>query len=212
MGKNIQIQLVDDHPIVRSGCRHFLEKHKEINIIVESSDGQEAIDDYATYQPDIVIMDLAMPNMGGMEAMQKILAQFPDARIIMLSVDNHLMISESLRSGAKGILSKSNLTSELIASIKAAQQGGNYIDTVLAKEVALKQLIPNTNKLSLLTKREHQLLLPLLKGNTIIQIAFDLRISPKTARVHKSNLMKKLSAQNMIELTQFGIKEGLLTI
>ena len=210
MGKKIQIQLVDDHPIVRSGCKHFLEKHKSINIIVESADGREAIDDYADHLPDIVIMDLAMPNMDGIEAMQEIFAQYPNAKIIILSMADSSIISKALQSGAKGILSKDSLTSELIVAIEVVQQGGIYIDTTLAKEIALKQLVPNINALSLLTKREHQLLLPLLKGNTIIQIAFDLRISPKTARVHKSNLMKKLGTQNMVELTQVGIKEGLI--
>jgi len=211
MGKNIQIQLVDDHPIVRTGCKHFLEKHKDINIIAESNNGQKAIDDYISHHPDIVIMDLIMPNMGGIEAMQEILAQYPDAKIIILSMADGSIISQALQSGAKSILSKDSLTSELMDAIKAVQQGETYIGTTLAKEIVLQQLIPNTNGLSSLTKRENQLLLPLLQGDSIIQIAFNFRISPKTARVHKSNLMKKLGARNMIELTQIGIKEGLIT-
>lgn len=212
MGKNIQIQLVDDHPVVRAGCRYFLENNAGINIIVESSSGHKAIHDYVAYKPDIVIMDLIMPNMNGIEAMQLILAQFPNAKIIILSMADSLTISKALLSGAKGILSKDSLTSELMTAIRAVQQGGSYIDTTLAKEIALNQLMPNMNNVSSLTKRERQLLLPLLKGDTIIQIAFDLRISPKTARVHKSNLMKKLGTRNMVELTQIGIKEGLITV
>jgi len=211
MGKNIQIQLVDDHPIVRTGCRHFLEKHGYTNII-ESTCGHKAIHHYTRYQPDIVIMDLIMPGMDGMSTMQQILADFPDAKVIILSMADSSVISGALKAGAKGILSKGSVNSELITAIEAVQQGNPYIDTTLAQDIALKKLTPNINQLSSLTKREKQLLLPLLQGDSMIQIAFDLRISPKTARVHKSNLMRKLGTQNMVELTQVGIKEGLIRI
>jgi len=211
MEENIQIQLVGDRPVVRAGCRYFLEKNVGINIIIESSSGHKAINDYKAYKPDIVIMDLVIPDMDAFEAIQLILTKFPNAKIIILSMTNSLTISKALLSGAKGILCKGNLPSELMTAIRAVQQGSSYIDTTLSKEIALNQLKPNTNNAPSLTKRERQLLLQLLKGNTITQIAFDLRISPKTVRVHKSNLMKKLGTRNMIELTKVGIKEGLIT-
>lgn len=180
--------------------------------IIESSGGYQAIKDYTNHQPDIVIMDLIMPDLGGIETTKKILADFPSAKVIILSMDDSSTISNAFQHGVKGILSKDNLTTELISAIETVLQGDIYIDALLAKSIALKQLMPNNNKLSSLTKREQQLLLPLLQGDAIIQIAFDLRISPKTARVHKSNLMRKLGVRNMVELTQIGIQEGLISI
>ncbi|MDX8398571.1 MAG: response regulator transcription factor [Mariprofundaceae bacterium] len=207
----IKIQLVDDHELVRAGFRHLLEDHQGFKIVVESNDGKVAVADYAKFKPDIVLMDISMKNMSGLEATQHITKKYPDAKIIILSMQGHEAAVRTMEAGAKGFLSKSGAAAELITAIKNVMLGYAYIDRETAQKIAMHQLNGSQdNILKALSSREYEVFTHLAKGTPIDAIAAHCCLSPKTVRSHKSHIMLKLNLNNTIDFVRLAMREGII--
>ncbi len=208
--KQITVQLVDDHEMVRTAFRYMLESVEHIKIVAESGDGLSAIADYARVKPDVVLMDVLMHGMGGLDAVRHILARTPDARIIVLSMMGSEIAVRAMKAGAKGYLSKSSKASEMHAAIRRVMNGKTYIDIETAQDLAAN---PNRdgNPLSLLSAREFEVFVHLANGVSINVIASYCCLSPKTVRSHKSNIMHKLKVNNMVGFVRLAMQSGLIT-
>ena len=206
----IRIQLVDDHALVRAGFRAILEDNPSFEVVSESDNGLQAVRDFIKHRPHVVMMDVAMPVLGGLEAMRKILAKDASARIIVLSMLDDNVARMAIEAGAMGFLSKLSAAYELVFAINKVIQGERYIDSETAKIVALGSLAKGGNALNTLSLREYEILMQIVNGNSVEDIAGNLCISPKTVRSHKSHIMKKLDVANMVDLVRLAMREGLI--
>jgi two-component system invasion response regulator UvrY len=208
----IRVLLVDDHAVVRTGFRLLLQSQPEMSVIAEAESGEAACQRYLELQPDIVVMDLAMPGMGGLEALRRILAHHPQARVLTLSAkDDPMHARRALREGALGFLSKRSAPEALIDAVTAVAAGQRYIDTSLAQKLALDE-IDGTGKsvIERLSEREFEVFIRLARGASVQRIAEDLKLSPSTVGTHLYNIKQKLRVTNQSELTLIAIREALI--
>jgi two-component system invasion response regulator UvrY len=208
----IRVLLVDDHAVVRTGFRLLLQSQPEMSVIAEAESGEVACQRYLELQPDIVVMDLAMPGMGGLEALRRILAHHPQARVLTLSAqDDPMHARRALREGALGFLSKRSAPEALIDAVAAVAAGQRYIDTSLAQKLALDE-IDGTSKsvIERLSEREFEVFIRLARGASVQRIAEDLKLSPSTVGTHLYNIKQKLRVTNQSELTLIAIREALI--
>jgi two-component system invasion response regulator UvrY len=211
-GRMIRVLLVDDHAVVRTGFRLLLQSQPEMSVIAEAESGEAACQRYLELQPDIVVMDLAMPGMGGLEALRRILAHHPQARVLTLSAqDDPMHARRALREGALGFLSKRSAPEALIDAVTAVAAGQRYIDTSLAQKLALDE-IDGTGKsvIERLSEREFEVFIRLARGASVQRIAEDLKLSPSTVGTHLYNIKQKLRVTNQSELTLIAIREALI--
>lgn len=208
--EKIRIQLVDDHAMVRAGFRAILENNPSFEVACESENGQQAVRDYIQHRPDVVMMDVAMPVLGGMESMRKILAKDAGARVIILSMLDEHIARMALQAGAMGYLSKLSAAYELAFAINKVLQGERYIDSESAKLIALGSCGKEGDLIGKLSLREYEVMMQLVNGSSAEDIANHLCISPKTVRSHKSHIMAKLNVRNMVELIRLTIRLGLI--
>jgi two-component system invasion response regulator UvrY len=190
----IRVLLVDDHAVVRTGFRLLLQSQPDMSVIAEAESGEVACQRYLELQPDIVVMDLAMPGMGGLEALRRILAHHPQARVLTLSAqDDPMHARRALREGALGFLSKRSAPEALIDAVTAVAAGQRYIDTSLAQKLALDE-IDGTGKsvIERLSEREFEVFIRLARGASVQRIAEDLKLSPSTVGTHLYNIKQKL--------------------
>jgi len=207
----IRIQIIDDHAIVRAGFKRLLEDEDDIEVILESGSGEAAIRDYEHCRPDIVIMDLSMPGMGGIAALQRIKKKHPDARILALSFHNNTTIpSRIMRAGGMGYLSKGSDPALLVEAVRQLMQGNIYIDPAIAQQMKMENTSSEKNLLSKLTARELDVFLKLAEGLSITEIAHVLYISPNTAGNHQNSIMHKLRLRNKVELVRMAMQENLI--
>jgi len=208
----IRVLLVDDHAVVRTGFRLLLQSQTEMSVIAEAESGEVACQRYLELQPDIVVMDLAMPGMGGLEALRRIRAHHPQARVLTLSAqDDPMHARRALREGALGFLSKRSAPEALIDAVAAVAAGQRYIDTSLAQKLALDE-IDGTSKsvIERLSEREFEVFIRLARGASVQRIAEDLKLSPSTVGTHLYNIKQKLRVTNQSELTLIAIREALI--
>jgi len=197
---------------VRTGFRLLLQSQPEMSVIAEAESGEVACQRYLELQPDIVVMDLAMPGMGGLEALRRILAHHPQARVLTLSAqDDPMHARRALREGALGFLSKRSAPEALIDAVAAVAAGQRYIDTSLAQKLALDE-IDGTSKsvIERLSEREFEVFIRLARGASVQRIAEDLKLSPSTVGTHLYNIKQKLRVTNQSELTLIAIREALI--
>jgi two-component system invasion response regulator UvrY len=208
----IRVLLVDDHAVVRMGFRLLLQSHGEMSVIAEAESGEVACQRYLELSPDVVVMDLAMPGMGGLEALRRIRAHHPQARVLTLSAqDDPMHARRALREGALGFLSKRSAPEALIDAVTAVAAGQRYIDPSLAQKLALDE-IDGTAKsvVDRLSEREFEVFIRLARGASVQRIAEDLKLSPSTVGTHLYNIKQKLRMTNQSELTLIAIREGLI--
>jgi len=208
----IRVLLVDDHAVVRTGFRLLLQSQPGMAVIAEADSGEAACQRYLELQPDIVVMDLAMPGMGGLEALRRIRAHHPQARVLTLSAqDDPMHARRALREGALGFLSKRSAPETLIDAVTAVAAGQRYIDTSLAQKLAMDE-IDGTGKsvVERLSEREFEVFIRLARGATVQRIAEDLKLSPSTVGTHLYNVKQKLRVSNQSELTLIAIREALI--
>ncbi len=211
MPQVIRVQVVDDHVVVRFGLKCILESHPDIEVVAESNCGECAARDYMEHRPDIMMMDLNMPGMGGMEAMRHILVRDKHAKIIVLSVhDSPVMISRAMQSHAMGYLSKGCSPKVLIKAIRQVAHGNKYIDPALANRMFEEDITGASEPLQFLTMREFEIFLMLADGQAVTDIAKTLHLSPNTVRNHQSSIMHKLNIHNKTKLVHIAIQTGLL--
>ncbi|GBC62313.1 DNA-binding response regulator [Desulfonema ishimotonii] len=217
MKKTHRIVLVEDHRILREGVRSLLASDPELEIVGEAEDGLEAIQRVLQLMPDLVLMDLSMPRMDGLDALREIRAQCPDVRLLIMTVHKaEEYVFAALKSGANGYLLKDATSSELRLAISSVLAGKTYLSPGVSEKLVnsyLKGKHPRETEsvLGILTQRERQILKLIAEGNANRAIANLLCISIKTVEKHRSNLMKKLDLHNASELTTFAIKNGLVT-
>ena len=207
----MRVLIADDHTIMREGLRHIL-KDAGVHIVAEANDGRETIDLVATHGPDIVLMDIGMPRLNGVEATRRITREYPDTRVLALSAfsEKHQVLS-MLKAGAAGYLVKDTVGKELIDALHAVGQGKKYLSPTVAGVVVdglMDGSAPQADGESL-GSREREVLQLLAEGHTSAQIARQLHISLSTVDTHRRNIMKKLDLHNVAELTKYAVREGL---
>jgi two-component system invasion response regulator UvrY len=206
----IRVMLVDDHALVRMGFRMLL-ADAHVVVVAEAGSGEEACRDYADVAPDVVVMDLSMPGMGGIEAVRRLLAQNPKARVLGLSAhEDTAHARRVLSAGALGYLTKRSAPESLIAAVSAVARGERYIEARTAQALALAQIDGNAPPADVLSEREFAVFLQLARGLSVAQIAENLKVSPSTVGTHLYHVKQKLHAGNQSELTLVALRWGLI--
>ncbi len=209
----ISVLLVDDHAILRAGLRALLETYPDIEVVGEAGDGEEAICQVRKLRPDVVLMDVAMPEMNGLAATRHILAENPYARVLILTqYGNKEYVLPLLQAGASGYVLKQAADTDLITAIRAVQQGQSFLYPPVAKLLLEAYVSPQepTDPYERLTPREREVLIFIAQGCTNREIADILHISPKTVDVHRMRLMQKLDLHSVAEITRYAIRRGLV--
>jgi two-component system invasion response regulator UvrY len=208
----IRVLLVDDHAVVRMGFRLLLQSQADMSVIAEADSGETACQRFLELGPDVVVMDLAMPGMGGLEALRRILAHHPEARILTLSAhDDPMHARRALREGALGFLSKRSAPEALLEAVAAVAGGQRYIDKTLAQRLALEEIEGAAKSVvERLSEREFDVFIRLARGASVQRIAEDLSLSPSTVGTHLYNVKQKLRVNNQSELTLIAIRERLI--
>ncbi len=213
----IKILLADDHEIVREGLRNLLEKQEGFEVVAEAEDGLTAVKKAKKFSPDLVIMDIGMPDLNGIEATRQILAESPHIKIIALSMHSETrFVSEMLKAGASAYLLKDSAFEELIQAIQASRSNKIYLSPRIADKV-IKNYITSFPResfspFSILTQREREVIQLIAEGKSTKKIASLLFLSVKTVETHRQNIMEKLDLRSVAELTKYAIREGLTSL
>lgn len=208
---SISLVIADDHVLMRQGLIHVLSADEDINVIGECGDGIELINLVLKLSPEVVVMDISMPNMSGLVAIDKLLAQRPESRVLVLSMHDEYEYIEAMRdAGAKGYLLKETSSDKLIAAIKAVASGRTVFPESTSNQTAQLVQTKYLNPITVLTRREREVFFLVVAGNTSKKIAELLDMSLKTAENHRSNIYKKLQVNSSAELVRLAGKAGLL--
>jgi DNA-binding NarL/FixJ family response regulator len=212
--KPIRVLLADDHQLVRAGIRLLLQGFEGVEVVAEAGDGREALRLIAAQQPDVVLMDVMMPGMNGLEATARVAKDFPQVRVIVLSVnatEEHVL--HALRAGAAGYLLKNISPAELEAGVRAVARGERYLTAAVSRHVIdayLQRVGPQASSLDRLTPRQREVLQLIAEGATMKVIARKLDISVKTAEMHRSQLMAALGIHDVAGLVRYAIRMGVV--
>jgi len=207
----IRVMLADDHAVVRMGFRLLLEGSPDIKVVAEAESGEEALKVYSEVKPDVLVLDISMPGIGGLEAVTRLIAKDPDARVLVLSAHEDTMHPRrALKAGALGYLSKRSAAEELIQAIRQIYQRKTFIEPALAQQMAVQQLSGDRNPVEVLSDKEFKVFLALARGESVAGIAEVLHLSPRTVGTHLYNIKQKLAASNQAELAIIAIRNGLI--
>jgi len=208
---SVRVMLVDDHAVVRMGFRLLLEGATDLKVVAEANSGEEAVRSFADAKADVVVMDISMPGIGGLEAIDRILAREPQARILVLSAHEDIMHARRvLKAGAVGYLTKRSAAEALINAIRQVAQGKTYLEPSIAQQLALQQLSGDRSPVDMLSEKEFKVFLALAKGRSVAEIAEVMSLSPRTVGTHLYNIKQKLGASNSAELAIMAIRAGLV--
>lgn len=210
----IRVVIADDHALLREGIRALLSRESDFEVVGEASDGREAIVRCRTLKPDVVLMDIAMPGLGGLEASLEIRKECPETRILVLTqYEDREYVARFLKAGAAGYVLKRTAGSELASAIRSVHRGGLVLDPQVARE-ALRESEPAAeaggNLYETLTDREKQVLKLVAEGKSNKEVAELLGISVKTAMSHREHVMEKLGLHNRTDLIRFALKKGVI--
>lgn len=211
------VMIVDDHQIVRDGLKAILHNEEGIGVIAEADNGRSALRLVKELNPEIVIMDIAMPDMNGLEATRRISSEFPDVKVLILSMhQDKRMVIEVLNAGARGYLLKECASDELLRAIRTLLQGETYlspkISSIVVKDLVKQQKGESSSEIDSLSSREREVLQLLAEGKSMKEIAFTLDVSIKTVEAFRKRLMDKLKVNSIAELTKIAIREGLTSL
>ena len=207
----IKVMLVDDHAVVRMGFKMLLEMDADIKVVAEAESGEHGIQRYMEFKPHVVVMDITMPGMGGLEAIERILAKDSAAKILVLSAhEDSVHPKRVLNAGAMGYLTKRSAAEELIKAIRTVASGKKYLEASVAQQMAIQQLSSNQNPVDVLSPREFEVFMALAKGKTTNEIAENLFLSPRTVGTHLYNIKQKLNANNSAEIALIAMRSGLI--
>ena len=214
--KRIRILVVDDHAIVRAGLRLLLEKLPYVGAMMEASNGREAIELVASQRPDIVLMDISLSELNGLESTARLVKEFPQTRVIILSAHSSPdFITKALRAGASGYVLKESAPAELDMAISAAMAGGSYLSpTVSAAGINdyVRKAPDEGEPLGALTPRQREILQLIAEGRSTKDIAYVLKVSVKTVETHRSQIMERLEIRDVPGLVRFAIRTGLVSL
>ncbi len=213
----LRILIADDHEVARQGIRALLESHPGWEVCAEAKDGREAVELATNSKPDIVLLDIGMPNLNGLDAARQILATSPTIRILILTMhDAEQVVREVLAAGARGFVLKSDAARDLVAAVDALQHRRTFFTTRVTQMVLNgylhqeKETQPSTK--AVLTPREREVIQLLAEGKTSKEVAVALKLSVKTAETHRTNLMRKLDLHSVADLTLYAIRNGIVQI
>jgi DNA-binding NarL/FixJ family response regulator len=211
MAKKTTIVLVDDHAVVRAGVRRLLEQEPLFEVIGEAESGEKAYQIFGELKPDVMVMDLSMPGMGGLESIRRILMRYEKAKILVLSMHEDLSFAnQTLKLGAKGYLTKNTLADDLVKSIETVTQGDVFLSDEIAKKMAMQSISGNQDPVHELSAREFEIFRLLAEGLDIDAIASTLNISSKTVSNYQTMIKQKLNINTPIELIRYAIKVGVI--
>jgi DNA-binding NarL/FixJ family response regulator len=214
---SIRVLIADDHRIVRDGLRALLEKHPDLQLVAEAENGREAVRLAKKNQPHVLVMDLSMPDLNGVEATRQVLNELPGVRVLALSMhaDKRFILS-MLDAGASGYLLKDCAFEEFATAVRAVAAGGTYLSPRIAGLVVKERLRPDPSAGSStafdLTPKEREVLQLIAEGNSTKEIAHLLSVSIKTVETHRQHMMAKIDVRSVAELTKFAVREGLTSL
>lgn len=207
----IRIILADDHSVVRSGLRRLLEQNSAMEVIAEAESGEQAYQLYTELLPDVVVMDISMPGMGGLEAIRRILGRNPHARVVIFSMhENAAFAFQAMNMGAKGYVAKSSMAEDLVIAVKKAAIGQAYISPVVAQKMALQSVSGDDVLAKKLSAREFEVFRLIAEGKNAEDIGHVLNISQKTVANYQTMIRQKLGVNSPVELVRLAIRHGLI--
>ncbi|HHH43769.1 MAG TPA: response regulator transcription factor [Gammaproteobacteria bacterium] len=210
--KDIRVLLVDDHEVVRAGYRRLFESTDDIDVVAEATDGESAYQCYTECQPNVVVMDLTMPGIGGLDASRRILARDQNARILVFSVhENEVFLSRAMDLGVLGYISKRNASRVMIEAVRCVARGEVFIGQEMMPHLLRRQQSDDGERVAGLSPREFEVFRLRAEGKSVNEIAGLLNVSPKTIGHHHTSVKQKLGAANSAELTRLAIRLGVIS-
>ncbi len=209
----ISVLIADDHGIVREGIRSIVEGEGDIRVCSEAADGREVLEQIDEHAPDVVMLDISMPNLGGLESLARIRASHPDLKVILLSIHADApLVRSALSLGADGYVLKNARTGELPEAIRSVVRGGSYFSPQVAREIVSQVREPDAAEgpFSRLTRREREVLHGIADGLSTKEVAARLDVTAKTVEAHRTSLMRKLGARKATELVRYAVRHGLI--
>ncbi len=207
----MRILLVDDHAVVRAGCKALLENQEDLRVIAEADSGEAACRQFIEHTPDVVIMDLSMPGVGGIEAIRRIVSRHSDARVLVFSMhEDTLFVEQALQAGARGYIGKRRAPLVLVEAVRQIASGNIYIDPDIAQRLAYQKTKGSDSPLLALSTREFEILCLLAEGLSVNTIGNRLALSRKTVANYATQIKRKLKVETTSELTRLAIRHGLV--
>jgi DNA-binding NarL/FixJ family response regulator len=210
-----RVLLADDHALVRAGIRALLESMEGVTVVAEAGNGGEVLELARTYRPDIVLLDISMPGLGGLEASVQLKQELPGVRVVMLSMHaNEEYVLQALRAGAAGYMLKDSATGELEIALKAVMQGETYLSPPISKQVVegyVQRVGSEQPAAGNLTPRQRQVLQLIAEGHSTKEIAYRLELSVKTVETHRAQLMERLHIRDIAGLVKYAIRNGIVS-
>jgi two-component system response regulator NreC len=214
--KKIRVLIADDHAIVRDGLQQLLKNRQDMEVAGEAEDGHQALERAKALRPDVVLLDIAMPRLSGIEVIGLIRSAVPDSQVVVLSMHaKETYVQQALAAGALGYVLKASPSQDILDAIKAAQRGEYFLSSrlqaeVIGKYLKAQQSVPSVRSYDLLSEREQQVFRLVAQGRSTNQIADILCVSPKTVEKHRTSLMNKLNVHDRLELLKYAIKIGIV--
>ena len=213
MANPTRILLVDDHAVVRAGCKTLLENQEDLCVIAEAESGEAACRQFIEHAPDVVIMDLSMPGVGGIEAIRRIISRHSDARVLVFSMHEDLVfVEQALQAGARGYIGKRSAPVVLVDAVRQIASGNIFIDPDIAQRLAYQKTTGNDSPFQILSTREFEILCLLAEGLSGNAIANRLALSAKTVANYATQIKSKLEVETNSELTRLAIRHGLVKV
>ena len=210
--RKIRILLADDHAILRKGVRMLIESQADMEVAGEAKTGREAVDGVRKWKPDIVVMDVSMPELNGIEATRQISDEFPDTKVVALSMHkDSVYVREILRAGARGYLLKESEDDDLLKAIRVVHRGEAFLSPAISDAVLTDYRRHVSNPVDLLTSREREVLTMIADGKSNKEIAATLNLSVYTIESHRGSLMEKLNLHNTGDMVRFALRNGLIS-
>ena len=205
----ISVFLVDDHAVVREGYRRLLERSAGIRIIGEAANAADAYSEFQRVKPDVVVMDISLPGASGIEAMRRMLAREPDAKVLMFSMhEEPIFASRAFQAGALGYVTKASAPEVLVEAVRSVAQGKRYLSQDMAQAIALQSVAGGEAGLDVLSNREFEVMRLLVAGDTLATIAEKLQLSYKTVANHQSLIRQKLGVETHVQLIRLAQRQG----
>lgn len=209
--EKIKIMLVDDHAVVRAGLKRLMENQTDLEVGLEAESGEVAYQLLSTNQVDVIVMDLSMPGMGGLESARRILGRYPAVKIIIFSMhDNATFAAQVLKAGVKGYVTKTGADSDLLKAIHEVAKGKSYLSPEVAQKIALESMVGDENPLKILSAREFEVFRLLTEGVSVEAVGERLKISQKTVSNYYTMIKQKLGANSPIEMVRIAIRHGII--
>jgi two-component system, NarL family, invasion response regulator UvrY len=211
MTANITVMIADDHEMVRAGIRRLLADAPEIEVVGEAESGEQAVERHFAERPDVLILDLSMPGIGGLEGMRRILKHLPSAKILVLSMHEDVVYpTRVIQAGAKGYLTKRTAPDALLRAVRDVARGEVFLEREIAQKVALHGINGHNSVFTDLSEREFEVFIMLAEGQSVVAIAEALFLSPKTVGSYQTRIMQKLGVHNAAGLARLAIRNGLI--